>query len=91
MRLQLVFKGFALSGVVFVVLAFFMKFGSPRGDYANGPVAQRVDNEQHAAIDHPEDDETFFAIVLAVIQPLDGKRVVEDSPGAVSKLTPCLA
>jgi hypothetical protein len=56
-----------------------MRLRAACGDDANGAIAQRVDNTKDAAIDHAGDHIAVFAVVLAVIEALDGKRIAESS------------
>jgi hypothetical protein len=67
-----------------------MRLGSPGRYDTNVVIPQGVGDEQQALLHHADEHIAFLAIGLAVIQALDGERVLEASRAA-SKLTPCLA
>jgi len=56
--------------VFFVIPALLMRCGSSGGDDADDLASQRVNDEEHAAFDHPNDVVTLFAVVLAVVDAL---------------------
>src|ERR1700730_15086979 len=68
----------ARSGVVFMVSATFMWLGSACRDDANGAVAQRVGHVDYAAVDHAQNAVTVLAVVLAVVEALNGEGVLEN-------------
>src|SRR5450759_4928592 len=72
-RLQSCFDD--LAAVVFVVLSAFMRFGSSGRYDANGLTPHRVSDIEQTVVHHADDDIAVFAIVLTVIQPLEGDRV----------------
>jgi hypothetical protein len=57
-----------------------MRFGSSGRYDANGLAPHRVGDIEQAVVHHADDDIAVFAIVVTVIQPLDGERVFEYIP-----------
>src|ERR1051326_9174532 len=77
-RLQSVLAACACLRVILVVLPSFIWLCSTRRNDANDSLTYRIGYVQKSAVDHAQNTVTVFAVVLAVIQPLDCKHVVED-------------
>src|SRR5215471_6921475 len=77
-RVQSVLADLTCLRVILVVLPSFIWFCSTRRNDANDALAHRIGYVQKSAVDHTQNAVTVLAVVLAVIQPLDGERIVED-------------
>jgi hypothetical protein len=74
-RVQSVLADLACLRVIIVVLPSFIWLCSTRRNDANDALAYRIGYVQKSAIDHAQNAVTILAIVLAVIELLDGERV----------------
>jgi hypothetical protein len=54
-----------------------MWFGQPRRNYANCLASHRVSNKQQSAFSHAKGRETLLTLVLPIVAPIEGKRIVE--------------
>src|SRR5882672_3026015 len=79
-RVQSVLADLACLRVILVVLPSFIWLCSTRRNDANDALTQGIGYVQKSAADHTQNAVTVLVVVLAVIQPLDGKCIVED-PG----------
>jgi hypothetical protein len=52
-------------------------FGQSRRDDPNRIASHRVCNEQQTAFDHAKRGEALLSLVLAIVNPIEGKRVFE--------------
>src|SRR5580704_9829822 len=71
------------------IVILFMPRSASRRDNSEPAVSLGVNNRNDSLLRGTDQDETLFAVVLAIIQPFDTKGIPEDLI-AVSKLTPCL-
>src|ERR1700749_2721724 len=62
------------------VLIVLVPRGVSRGDQPGAIVSFGMDNGQKHAIRHSDQNKTILAVVLAVIDLLDGERIAKDLP-----------
>src|ERR1700730_3789558 len=77
-RVQSLLADFACLRVILMVLPSFIWLCSTRRNDANEALAHRIGYVEKSAVDHTQNAVTVLAVVLPVIQPLDGEHIVED-------------
>src|SRR4051812_15202244 len=65
-------------GVLCEVVILLTLCCASRRDQSDTAIPLRVDNGQHNTFGHPDQDETVFAIIFAVVEPFDGKRITKN-------------